>query len=94
MALLIAALRFGEDAAAHADTRLQHACRAGDLAAARALVDAGHATDEDVHADDNKALRVACANGHNETARWLIERFGVSASDERTMCDAAMRARF
>jgi hypothetical protein len=46
-------------------------------------------TREQVRADSNEALREACENGHLATAKWLTERFGLTAADARTYNNAA-----
>jgi hypothetical protein len=40
-------------------------------------------TPADARADNNWALRKACAGGHLAAAQWLTERFGLTAADAR-----------
>ena len=64
-----------------AQYRFWRACQVGDLAGVRE--EAEGLTREVARAMDNKALRVACGNGHLEVAQWLAARFALTAEDAR-----------
>ena len=59
--------------AIYADTHpLHYACGAGDLAAAKAAVAAGHALDAVWGEDESQPIHEACSKGHKEIAQWPL----------------------
>jgi ankyrin repeat protein len=81
--LTAADARNRQDLPGDTNTLLQSVCATGVSAAVAWLADAVGLIADDALADDNAALRAACANGHTETAKILVARFGLTAADMR-----------
>lgn len=71
---------------------LRMACTEPDSEAALRVVDHEYCLDaSDARADDNAALRAACATGHLAAAQWLRSKFELTAADARARDNEALR---
>ena len=54
------------------DEKFIESCENGDMCAIRKILNAKYIDRADIHADNDKGLRLACANGHLELVKYLL----------------------